>query len=224
MSFENLGKAQNFASQLLRRPRLWLTLAVLNIVPILNLIALGYFARVAAELQQEPPTLRPLGRAFVLGLKVLAVMFVYGILTIIIAVFAAIAMFSATAPTEPLIYDPLAGLLIAIIAVVLALVLLALLGVPIALIVTARRGVLAALNPLNSWRVIRRAGIGEYIVYLVVILSFALVSFLPTTAVALFGLAGYVAILIALILAAPLMEVFLWYWGGLMVQKAESIQ
>jgi len=223
--FDNVGKAQNFAAKLLHRPKLWLLLAALNIIPLVNILALGYFARVAAELPQEPPPLRPLSRAFVLGLKVLATLLAYGILVIIIAVLVAVAALSATAPVayEPLpIYDRPTELLIATAAIILAVALLAVLGVPIALIVVARRGVLAALNPINSWRVIRRASIGEYLAYLVVIASFGLLSLLPEKVVALFGLAGYVVALVALILVAPLIEAFLWYWGGLIVQSAET--
>jgi len=222
MPFDNMSEAQRFAVRLLHKPKLWLLLAVLNIIPVLNILALGYFARVAAELPQEPPTLRPLGRAFVLGLKVLATTLVYGILTIITTVFAVIAMFSAAMPVALPVYDSSVELLIAIVAVALAVVLLAVLGVPIALIVAARHGVLAALSPLNSWRIIRRVGLGEYSAYLIVTLSFTLLSFLPATATVLFGLAGYVVALIALVLAAPLVEALLWYWGGLIVQRAES--
>jgi len=219
MPLSNMSEARKFAAQLLRRPKLWLLLAALNIIPVLDILALGYFARVAAEVPQEPPPLRPLGRTFVLGLKVLAVMLVYGTLIAVVAVLAAIPIYSVAVQTEhgllP-IYDPLAELFIAITIVIFAMALLAALGVPIALIVAARRGVLAALNPLNSWRIIRKAGIGEYVAYLVVVLSFALLSFLPATGAALLGLAGYATTLIVLVLVAPVVEAFLWYWGGLM--------
>lgn len=222
MPFDNMSEAQRFAVRLLHKPKLWLLLAVLNVMPVLNILALGYFARIAAELPQEPLPLRPLGRTFILGLKVLVTMFVYGILTIIVAVSVTVAVFSAAVPTALPVYNPTADLLIAVAAVTFAIVLIAVLGVPVALIVTARHGVLAALNPLNSWRIIRKVGIGEYLTYLLVILSFGLLSFLPSTAIVLLGLAGYVAVLIALVLAAPFVEAFLWYWGGLIVQRTES--
>jgi len=208
--------AMDFAWQLLYRPKLWFILAVLNAIPILNLIALGYFARVAAELPEEPPPLRPLGRAFILGLKVLVVALAYGILLFIIAaVIGAAAFFTS-------LLSPSAELLIVAAAVATAVVLLAALGVPIALIIAARRGVLVALNPVNSWRTIRRAGIVDYLAYLAAMVLIGLLSILPTILLAHLDFSGYIISSIVLFLAAPLIGAFLWYWGGLIVQRAEA--
>jgi len=218
MPLSNMSEAQKFAAQLLRKPKLWLLLAVLNVIPVLNILALGYFARVAAEMTQEPPSLRPLSKTFVLGLKVLAVMLIYGILLVVLLVLLLGLPFALVAAHE-LYGNPFAVAYIALAAALLAVVLLAALGVPIALVLAARRGVLAALNPTNSWRIIRRVGIGEYIAYVIVAASLGLLSLLPATGAATFGPAGYVALLLLLILAMPLIGVFLWRWGGLIVER-----
>jgi len=220
MSLKNMIEAQRFATQLLHKPKLWLLLVVLNVIPVLDILALGYFARVAAEITQEPPPLRPLGRTFVLGLKVLAVMLIYGILLIGLLTLLLGLSFAIAMPMAYGLYsNPLVVAYIVLAAVLLAVVLLAVLGVPIALVLAARRGVLAALNPANSWRIIRRAGVGEYIAFIIVATSFGLLSFLPAVGAVLFDVAGYVAFLILLALAMPLIGAFLWRWGGLIVEQ-----
>jgi len=179
MPLGNMSEAQKFAAQLLRKPKLWLLLAVLNVIPVLDILVLGYFARVAAEVTQEPPPLRPLGRTFVLGLKVLAVMLIYGMLLIVLLVLLLGMSFAIVAAPNGLYSNPLAVAYTALAAALLAIVLLAVLGVPIAPVLAARRGVLAALNPANSWHIIRRAGVGEYIAYVIVATSLGLLSLLP---------------------------------------------
>jgi len=221
----NIRKAQSFASQLMHRPKLWLALAVLDLVPILNVAALGYYARVAAEGGQGLPSLRPLGRSFVLGLKVLAVMAAYGILTFLVAFFLSIGILSATSLGtygHVAAYNPLIELYAFLLAMLLAIAILVALGTPIALVLVAKHGVLAALNPANSWRIIRRAGLGEYLAYVAVGLSIGLATlFLPATATSLFGVVGYLITLVLLILVEPIIGVFLWRWGGLIVEQSE---
>jgi len=221
-----MREAQRLVVHLLRKPKLWLTLAVLDLVPILNVATLGYYARVAAEGGQGLPSLRPLGRSFVLGLKVLAVMIAYGLLVLLVALFLSIGILSAT----PLgtyghvaAHNPLIELYAFLLAMLLAIAISVALGAPIALVLAAKRGVLAALNPANSWRIIRRAGLGEYLTYVVVGLSIELTMlFLPATATSLFGVAGHLTTLALLIAATPLIGVFLWRWGGLIVEQAEQ--
>jgi len=226
MTLEHMREAQKLAVQLLHKPKLWLVLAVLGLVPILNIAALGYYARVAVEGGQGLPALRPLGRSLVLGLKILAILLVYGFLALLVVIFVLIGILSATplgAYGHVVAYSPLIELYTFLLAVLLAVVIFVALGVPIALVLAAKRGVLAALNPINSWRIIRRAGIGEYLTYVVVELSIELTMlFLPATATSLFGVAGYLTTLALLIAATPLIGVFLWRWGGLIVEQAEQ--
>jgi len=226
MSLDNMRKAQSLAFQLVRRPKLWLALAVLDLVPILNILALGYYARAAVEGGQNLPALRPLSRSLVFGLKILAILLVYGFLTLLVTIFVLIGILSATplgAYGHVVAYSPLIELYTFLLAVLLAIVIFVVLGVPIALVLAARRGVLAALNPINSWRIIRRAGLGEYLTYVVVGLSIELTMlFLPAMATSLFGVAGHLATLALLTVVAPLIGVFMWRWGGLIVERSEG--
>jgi len=235
MLLEDIRRSIGFTMRLLRRPKLWLTLAALYAVPILNIAALGYFARVAAEASQEPPPLRPLSRAFVLGLRVLTVMLAYGLLAIAVAALTLIVAFSNPVSVVST-YGPHGEASVALVAILFTV---ALLGMPVALAVAARRGVEAALNPMNSWRIIFNIGLGEYLAYLAAALSLRLLMLMLAAAIALPMLIWSeptawgtfeapeatvrLAMLIPLILAEPPMEIFLWRWSGLIVEWGEGI-
>jgi len=232
---ENIRRSIGFTIRLLRRPKLWLLLAALYAVPILNIVALGYFARVAAETSQELPPLRPLGRAFVLGLRVLAVMLVYGLVAIVVAAFTLLIAFSNPVSVVST-YGPYGEVSVALVAILFTV---ALLGMPVALAVAARHDIAAALNPMNSWRIIFNIGLGEYLAYLAAALSLRLLTLILVTVVLMPILVWSVptaggtfeapeatvrlAMLIPLILAEPPMESFLWRWGGLIVEQGEGV-
>jgi len=206
-----LRESVRYALQLRRRPLLWLALAALGVVPLVNLVAVGYYARVAAEMPEKLPTLRPLGRAFVLGLKVATALLVYGFFLYLAAMSTLGVLHYAAGWGDPSLIL-LVPLLVAAFAVAL--------GVPVALVVAVRRGVIAALNPANSWRIIRRAGVGEYLAYAATALSLALAGlYLPILAL-LISPAALAAAAVALIVASPLMGLTLWRWGGHILQAA----
>jgi len=204
-----LRESVSYALQLRRRPLLWLVLAALGVVPLLNLVAVGYYARVAAEMPQTLPPLRPIGRALVLGLKAAAVMLIYGFFTYLAAMSTLGVVYFAAGWRNP-------SLILAMPALMAAFAVA--LGVPVALVVAVRRGVVAALNPANSWRIIRRAGVGEYLAYAATALLFTAASlYLPILALVI-GPAALAAVAVALTLAGPLMGLALWRWGGHIVQ------
>jgi len=206
-----LKESVRYALQLRRRPLLWLALAALSAVPLLNLVAVGYYARVAAEMSQTPPALRPLGRAFVLGLKAAAALLIYGFFMYLAAMSTLGTLYFAAGWSNP-------SLILAV--PVLMAVLAVALGVPIALVVAVKRGVTTALNPANSWRIIRRVGVGEYLAYAATALLFTLAGlYLPILAL-LIGLAALLAVAVALAIASPLMGLTLWRWGGHILQAA----
>jgi len=200
-----------YALQLRRRPLLWLALAALGAVPLLNLVAVGYYARAAADMPQTLPTLRPIGRALALGLKAAAVLLIYGFFTYLAAMSTLGVVYFAAGWRDPsLIF--LVPALMAALAVAL--------GVPVALVVVVRRGVIAALNPANSWRIIREAGVGEYLAYAATALTFALAGLLLPILALLIGLAALAVMAVALILASPLIGFTLWRWGGHILNAA----
>jgi len=214
---QHIRESARHAARLARRPLLWLLLAALNLVPIAGFIALGYYARAASA--GDLPPLRPLGRAFVLGVKIFAVLIVYGF----IILFAAMYAFGAVMQTAQSM--PLADRLLAAFAALFgtaALLALAL-GVPVALSAAARYGAAKALNPAHNWRIIRGASLAEYLAFSAAAALLSVVDeLLLYVAWALAGLPGLVATLIAVILAAPLIYLMLWKWGGLILDTAEQ--
>jgi len=204
-----LRESASYALQLRRRPLLWLALAALGAVPLVNLVAVGYYARVAADMPQTLPPLRPLGRALVLGLKAAAVMLIYGFFMYLAAMSTLGVVYFAVGWRNP-------SLILAVPALMAAFAVA--LGVPVAFVVAVRQGVVATLNPANSWRIIRRAGVGEYLAYATTALLFALAGLYFPLLALLIGLAALAATAVALTFASPLMGLTLWRWGGRIVQ------
>jgi len=214
---QHVRESARYAARLARRPFLWLLLAALNLVPIAGFIALGYYARAAVASTSDLPPLRPLGRAFVLGVKIFAVLLAYGFIIFFAAMYAFVAVIQATQSMPP---DE--RLLAAFAALFGTAALLALaLGVPVALPAAARYGAAKALNPANNWRIIRAAGLAEYLAFSLAVTIFAVDDLLIYVA-ALAGLPGVIAVLIVLILTAPLVYLMLWKWGGLILDAAEQ--
>lgn len=204
-----MRESVRYALQLRRRPLLWLALAALGVVPLVNLLAVGYYARAAAEMPQTLPTLRPLGRAFVLGLKAAAALLIYGLFLYLAAMSTLGVLYYAAGWSDP-------SLILAVPALMATLAVA--LGVPIALVVAVKRGVTTALNPANSWRIIRRAGVGEYLAYAATALLFTLAGlYLPLLAL-LISPAALAAAAVAMVAASPLIGLTLWRWGGHILQ------
>jgi len=213
---QHIRESACYAALLARRPLLWLLLAALNLVPIANFIALGYYARAASA--GDLPPLRPLGRAFVLGVKIFAVLLAYGFIIFFAAMYAYIAVILATQSM------PLADRLLAAFAALFgtaALLALAL-GVPVALPAAARYGAAKALNPAHNWRIIRAAGLAEYLAFSATAALIGGAELLLYVAAALTSPAAELAVLVALILAAPPMYLMLWKWAGLILDAAEQ--
>jgi len=214
----HISESARYAARLARRPLLWLLLAAPNLVPIAGFIALGYYARAATVIASDLPPLRPLGRAFVLGVKVFAVLLAYGFIIFFAAMYAFVAVMQAaqSMPLDERLLAAFAALFGTVALLALAL------GVPVALPAAARYGAAKALNPAHNWRIIRGAGLAEYLAFSATAALFGATDLLLYVAWALAGLPGLVATLIAVILAAPLVYLMLWKWAGLMLDTAEQ--
>jgi hypothetical protein len=68
---DNLNKAASFTGKVFSDIGNLILLIVLNIIPIVNLIVLGYMAKIIRESPDEPPKLSDYGKLFVDGLLVL---------------------------------------------------------------------------------------------------------------------------------------------------------
>jgi len=214
---QHIRESARYAARLARRPLLWLLLAALNLVPIANFIALGYYARAASAGDLQP--LRPLRRAFVLGVKIFAVLLAYGFIIFFAAMYAYIAVILAAPQSTPLA-DRLLAAFAALFGTA-ALLALAL-GVPAALPTAARYGAAKALNPAHNWRIIRAAGLAEYFAFFATAALIGGAELLLYVAAALTSPAAELAVLVAPILAAPPIYLMLWKWAGLILDAAEQ--
>ena len=84
---ENFSKSWEFLIKLFRDAGNLIILIILNIIPIINLIVIGYGARIIKEgdILEEPPKIDKYGEAFIDGLKVAISVFIYSLIPAIIA-------------------------------------------------------------------------------------------------------------------------------------------
>lgn len=81
---DNLSDAFNYSLKLTRNIGNLIILIILNIIPIVNFIVLGYAARIFKEGPEEPPMVERYGEAFIDGLKIMVAGFIYALVPIII--------------------------------------------------------------------------------------------------------------------------------------------
>ncbi len=83
---ENLGDSYNYTVKLFKDIGRLAILIVLNIIPIVNFIVAGYFARVVRESPrgESPPPLERYGELWVDGAKIFVVTLVYMIVPIVL--------------------------------------------------------------------------------------------------------------------------------------------
>ena len=173
---DNLNKAASFTGKVFSDIGNLILLIVLNIIPIVNLIVLGYMAKIIRESPDEPPKLSDYGKLFVDGLLVLIAGLIYAIvpLIVIIAGFLmtgfSIGGFGMASPFARLAVGGL---------VIVALVLL---------FIFMLFGVMAIGNMIRSgmnfskifafsenWGLIQKIGLGNYLIWYIVIFIVAVI-------------------------------------------------
>ncbi len=84
---ENFSKSWSFMLGLFNNVGRLLILIILNVIPIVNLIVIGYGAKIIrlGDSIEEPPEIESYGEAFIEGLKVLIAIIIYSIIPAIIA-------------------------------------------------------------------------------------------------------------------------------------------
>ena len=83
---ENLNNSFEYTKKMTKEGGKWIILAILNIIPIVNLISLGYYAKAVRESPQSewPPNLEDYGAMLIQGVKIIIVGFIYMIIPTII--------------------------------------------------------------------------------------------------------------------------------------------
>jgi len=168
------NRSFNFLTKLFKNIGNLLLLIVLNVIPVVNFIVLGYFSRVLRHDLEEPPELRAeeIGGMFVDGLKVFLAVLLFAIVPLLI--FFALAGPALLAilwggPWPFLFPAAAAGAVAAAVLVALAIFFFALPQLAI-MIRTDDFGKLFAFG--EGWSLIQAFGLGNYILLFVILLGF----------------------------------------------------
>lgn len=211
----NLGNSFDYAKKMFSEFGRLIILIVLDIIPIVNWIVIGYAARVLREspASDAPPKLERYGEMFVDGAKVFFASLIYMLIPTILITLG-IGSFIAGIIMEGQMVTPGAlmfggtGLVLVLIGIVLAFFFLLMLGVGMAhMIKTGKFGKAFAFGEIFS--IIRGIGWGKYIGWAVVVVIIAIVIG------ALAGAVPYVGWIISLVVS-PFLSVFIFRSLGLL--------
>jgi hypothetical protein len=173
---DNLNRSASFVGKLFSDVGNLLILIVLGIIPIVNLIVTGYFARIVRENPEEPPKLSDYGKLFIDGLLVVIAGIIYMIVPIIIlgvGIAFSIGGYAFYSPMSMLSSLLSSGLVI--VGVILAFI-FAIFGV-IAIGNMIRTGNFSKIFAFSeNWQLIQRIGLGNYILWLVVMFVIGLIA------------------------------------------------
>jgi hypothetical protein len=208
---DNLNRSASFVGKLFSDVGNLLILIVLGIIPIVNLIVIGYFARIVRENPEEPPKLSDYGKLFIDGLLVVIAMIIYMIVPIIIFIVGALpfygyAFYSPTSMLSPALMLS-SGLVI--VALILTFI-FAIFGV-IAIGNMIRTGNFSKIFAFGeNWQLIQRIGLGSYILWLIIMFVLSLIA----TAI------GFVIPLVGGAIVGVFLEVFFGKSLALMLNEA----
>jgi hypothetical protein len=183
---DNLSDSFEYAKKLFSDAGRLIMLIVLNIIPIVNLIVVGYEARVLRESPGTgtPPKLEKYGELFVDGLKVLVAGLIYLLVPLILIIvggygaFAGLMSLQSQAVAAGFLVGG-TGLVVLVIGLILGLALLILLDAGVAhMIKTGKFGKAFAFGEIFG--IIRGIGWGKYLTWIVVTLVIGFVLFIIT--------------------------------------------
>ena len=202
---ENLNNSFNYAKKLVGDSGRLIILIILNLIPLVNWIVLGYAARVLREAptSEAPPKLEKYSNLFVDGARVSIASLIYMIVPLILIVAGAVSMGAGFFGSEAtgLMLGGL-GIVLLLVGILLAFVFLIFLGVGIAhMVKTEKFGKAFAFGEILN--IIRRIGWGKYLSWAIVTIIIAIVIS------ALSGIVPYVGWLLSAIIS-PFLSVFIF--------------
>lgn len=212
---ENLSNSFEFAKRLLSDGGRLIILIVLDIIPIIDWIVLGYAARVLREAPgtETPPKLERYGEMFVDGAKIFFASMIYMLIPIVLIVIGGASLFAGLLSTQSGVVLPRvmlggAGVVLLLVGVLLGIILLLLLAVGIAhMLKTGKFGKAFAFGEILG--IIRSIGSGKYLAWIVVLIIITAV--IGGAA----GLIPYVGWVISAIIS-PILSVFAFRSLGLL--------
>jgi ribosomal protein L40E len=212
---ENLSDSFEFAKKLLSDGGRLIILIVLDIIPIVNWIVIGYAARVLRESPSTkmPPKLEKYGEMFVDGAKITFASLIYMLVPAILIAVGASSLFAGLLSLQVGVVTPSVmlggtGVVLLLVGIVLGIVLLFLLAAGLAhMLKTGKFGKAFAFGEILG--IIGRVGWGKYVVWIVVLL---VISVMVGGAA---GLIPYVGWVISAIIS-PILSVFIFRSLGLL--------
>jgi hypothetical protein len=176
---ENFNEAGRFTGKLLSNIGNLIILLVVAIIPIVDLIFVGYLAKLIREGKSlaEPPKLSDYGKLFVDGLKIVIAVIVYAIIPAIILVVLAlpfIPTFSLGFLVSPLAFVASIFAYVAIAAIIFFV--FSIFGVAaIGNMIRANRFMkIFAFG--EAWKIISKTGFGKYLAWLVLVFILGLIG------------------------------------------------
>lgn len=212
---ENLSNSFEFAKRLLGDGGRLIILIVLDIIPIVNWIVVGYAAMVLKESPgtETPPKLERYGDMFVDGAKVFFASIIYMLIPIILIATGGVSLFAGVLSTEAGVAMPSvmlggAGAVLLLLGVLSGIILLLVLAIGMAhMLKTGRFGKAFAFGEILS--IIRSVGWAKYLGWIVVLV---IISIIIGGAA---GLIPYVGWIISAVIS-PLLSVFAFRSLGLL--------
>lgn len=212
---ENLSNSFDFAKKLLSDGGRLIILIVLDIIPIVNWIVIGYAARVLGESPstETPPKLEKYGDMFVDGAKVTFASLIYMLVPTILIAVGASSLFAGMLSLQGGVVTPSVmlggtGVVLLLVGIVLGIILLFLLAVGMAhMLKTGKFGKAFAFGEILS--IIHAIGWAKYVVWIVVLI---IISIIVGGAA---GLIPYVGWVISAIIS-PILSVFIFRSLGLL--------
>jgi len=210
---ENLKDSYNYTIKLFKDIGRLIILIILNIIPIVDFIVLGYFARVIKESPstQEPPPLEKYGDLWISGAKLFVASLVYMIvpLGLIIAGYAS-SIVGAFMPTPGL---GILGTTMIIIGLILAFLIMII--AVMAIVHMAKTGKIGdAFDFGKILSIIKNVGWTNYIVWILIIFVIGLIL----SGVSLIPVVGFILALII----SPILTVFVGRSASIVYESGTS--
>ncbi|MDW8044347.1 MAG: DUF4013 domain-containing protein [Nitrososphaerota archaeon] len=212
---ENLNDSLAFMRKIFDDPGKLIILIILNIIPIVNFIVLGYVARIVKDSPgvREVPKLENYGYLWIQGLKMIIVAFTYMIIPIIVVILSAIPLWWWLPTITPFATFGRGRAILFVLGIVLTFLflILSVIGI-INMIKNDQFKKAFAIREILT--IIKEIGWGKYIMWLLIMFIMALV-------IGGIGNIPYVGWLISAIIS-PIYLIFLGRSAGLLYAERRS--
>lgn len=175
---EVASKSFDFMTKLLKDAENLVLLIILNLIPIVNFIVLGYFARVVRLDLDEPPKLSDYGDLFIEGLKLFIATLVYALIPLILVALAAWPVVVGGRLGYWPLYPPAALLVRPLTTLgILLLIGIFFIGLP-ALAIYMRTGDFSKVFAFSeAWDLIQHVGPANYLILFLLLVIFNFVAY-----------------------------------------------